>query len=73
MCLCNDLTKKFEKKYYGLSSEVIEKLKENSNHELGEYVLLIEKNHDEIDDDFDVSLEGLIVDEMIKNNLVYEG
>jgi len=68
ICLCNDLTKKFEKKYYGLSSEVIGELKDNPNHELGEYVLLIEKKHNEIEDSFDISLEGLIVDEIIKNN-----
>ena len=68
ICLCNDLTKKFEKKYYGLSSEVIGELKDNPNHELGEYVLLIEKKHDEIEYSFDISLEGLIVDEIIKNN-----
>ena len=42
ICLCNDLTKKFEKKYYGKTSEVIKELNNNPNSELGEYVLLIE-------------------------------
>lgn len=70
VCLCNDLTKKFEKKYYGLTSEVLEKLNNNPNHELGEYVLLIEKNvvDEENKDTFEVGIEGLIIDEMIKNN-----
>ena len=70
VCLCNDLTKKFEKKYYGLVSEVIDELNNNPNHELGEYVLLIEKNvvDKENKNTFDVGIEGLIVDEMIKNN-----
>ena len=70
VCLCNDLTKKFEKKYYGLVSDVIDELNNNPNHELGEYVLLIEKNvvDKENKNAFDVGIEGLIVDEMIKNN-----
>lgn len=70
VCLCNDLTKKFEKKYYGLVSDVIDELNNNPNHELGEYVLLIEKNVVDKDNKnaFDVGIEGLIVDEMIKNN-----
>ena len=70
VCLCNDLTKKFEKKYYGLVSDVIDELISNPNYELGEYVLLIEKNvvDKENKNAFDVGIEGLIVDEMIKNN-----
>lgn len=70
VCLCNDLTKKFEKKYYGLVSDVIDELNNNPNHELGEYVLLIEKNvvDKENKNAFDVGIEGLIVDEMIKYN-----
>ena len=70
VCLCNDLTKKFEKKYYGLASEVIDELNNNPNHELGEYVLLIEKSvvNKENKNAFDVGIEGLIIDEMIKNN-----
>lgn len=68
ICLCNDLTKKFEKKYYGKTSEVIEELKDNPNSELGEYVLLIEKNKLTVEQEDNYSLEALIVDEMIKNN-----
>ncbi len=68
VCLCNDLTKKFEKKYYGKAQEVLAELNSNPNSQLGEYVLLIEKSEyfgDSIDD---YSSEALIVDEMIKNN-----
>lgn len=70
ICLCNDLTKKFEKKYYGHVSDVIEKLNNNPNYELGEYVLLVEKNviNNENKDTFEVGIEGLIINEMIKNN-----
>ena len=68
VCLCNDLTKKFEKKYYGKISEVLEKLNNNPNSELGEYVLLIEKNKESIDNSEELSIESMIVDEMIKSN-----
>ena len=67
VCLCNDLTKKFEKKYYGKTSEVLEELKSNPNHELGEYVLLIEKNKNVEEKKEELSYESLIVDEMIKS------
>ena len=68
VCLCNDLTKKFEKKYYGKTNEVIEELNNNPNSELGEYVLLVEKNKESIDTSEKLSIESMIVDEMVKNN-----
>ena len=66
--LCNDLTKKFEKKYYGKVSDVLNELNKNPNNELGEYVLLIEKNKIDNKLQENYSIEALIVDEMIKNN-----
>ena len=68
ICLCNDLTKKFEKKYYGKTSDVIKELLTNPNSELGEYVLLIEKNNIVVDKTIDLSVESMIIDEMIKEN-----
>jgi len=67
ICLCNDLTKKFEKKYYGDVSNVLKQLDSNPNKELGEYVLLIENPHIEEEKE-NISVEALIIDEMIKNN-----
>lgn len=67
ICLCNDLTKKFERKYYGKASEVLDELSSNSNYDLGEYVLVIEKNDLKEESNEDVSIESLIIDEMIKN------
>ena len=67
ICLCNDLTKKFERKYYGKVSKVLEELQENANHELGEYVLVIEKNDKTNKDEEVISIEALIIDEMVKN------
>lgn len=68
ICLCNDLTKKFEKKYYGRVDAVINDLNNNPNSELGEYVLLIEKNKIVEPKSEEYSIEALIIDEMIKNN-----
>ena len=68
ICLSNDLTKKFEKKYYGTCHEVIDSLKNNPNCELGEYVLIIEKDKETNSLNNDISMEALIIDEMIKNN-----
>lgn len=68
ICLSNDLTKKFEKKYYGTCHEVLDSLKNNPNCELGEYVLIIEKDKENNSLNNDISMEALIIDEMIKNN-----
>ncbi len=66
ICLSNDLTKKFEKKYYGVISKVIDELKSNPNYEKGEYVLIIESIKEEVNN-HKVSIEALIVDEMKSN------
>ena len=68
VCVANDLTKKFEKKYYGKVSEVIKMLNDNPNSELGEYVLLIEKKQIEEKKDNTICIEALLVDEIIKND-----
>lgn len=41
ICVCNDLTKKFERKYRGTVSSVLDSLKGNPNAELGEYVAVL--------------------------------
>ncbi len=63
----NDLTKKFEKKYYGLVTKVIDELNNNSNYELGEYVIVVLKNKkDKVINDLELSLEALLIDKLIK-------
>ncbi len=66
ICLSNDLTKKFEKKYYGIISKVISELKDNPNYEKGEYVLIIEPVK-EMSKTREKSIESLIIDEMVYN------
>ena len=68
ICLCNDLTKKFEKKYYGKVSDVLKDLNNNPKKELGEYVLLIEKNIIIEENDDKMSCESLLIDEIVKSN-----
>ena len=65
----NDLTKKFEKKYYGNSSSVLEELLGNPNHELGEYVIVVKKEISlEENNENEISLEGLLIDKIKKEN-----
>ena len=65
--LGNELTKKFEKKYYGKIDEILNILNNSDVSNLGEYVLLIEKEeYQEIREE--LSLESLIVDQIIKSN-----
>lgn len=69
ICLCNDLTKKYEKTYRGNIFDIIDELNKNKNHEKGEYVLIIEKkesNEKEIKEV--MSLESLLIDNIIKKN-----
>ena len=65
----NELTKKFEKKYYGVSSLVLEQLKENPNYQLGEYVIVVSKNKSlKKEEEEEISLEGLLMDKIVKES-----
>ena len=65
--VCSELTKIHEKCIYGKIDEVIKKMKDDPNSSKGEYVILIE-NEPEIKKENDISLEAMIVDEMINKN-----
>ena len=66
VCLSNDLTKKFEKKYYGTISKVINELNSNPNYEKGEYVLIVEAVKESANNS-EISTESLIINEMVYN------
>ncbi len=70
ICLCNDLTKKFEKKYRGTPKEVHTELLANPNREKGEYALVIELNKELFDYSCEdkISPEAALIDIMFKNN-----
>lgn len=63
--LLNDLTKKFERKYYGTTSKVLEELKQNKNYELGEYVIVVQKRYSE-KEEVKLSPEAIIMDILVK-------
>ena len=65
--VCSELTKIHEKCIYGKIDEVIKKMKDDPNSSKGEYVILIE-NEPEIKKENNISLEAMIVDEMINKN-----
>ncbi|MBR4940475.1 MAG: 16S rRNA (cytidine(1402)-2'-O)-methyltransferase [Clostridia bacterium] len=41
LCLCNDLTKKFERIYRGSPKEVLSEIEDNPDHTKGEYALVV--------------------------------
>ena len=65
----SDLTKLHEKNYYGRLDKVINELKNNDNSNLGEYTFIIENDLDFSNNDTTLSIEAMIVDEMISNNI----
>lgn len=73
VCLCNDLTKFYERTYRGNPMEVLGLLEANPGAEKGEYTLVVEFPEavcpDETAENAAVSKEGKIVDYMIKNNV----
>lgn len=68
ICLCNELTKKFEKKYYGNVHEVLKLLRESDKGELGEYALVVEKKKIKASNEEKVSTEALLIDCIVKNH-----
>ncbi len=67
VCVCNDLTKKFERVYRGTPSEVQRELSENEKSELGEYavVLNIKKGEVKKEEGVIVSLEARLFDKVL--------
>jgi len=73
VCLCNDLSKKFERIYHGSISEVLEELADNEHAKKGEYscVINVAESPTAPEDDKNgdaPSLESLLVDIMIKSD-----
>lgn len=64
ICLCNDLTKKFERIYRGTPEEILAALAENPAAEKGEYTAVLERPQTEIpgDDEPKILAEALLLD-----------
>lgn len=69
VCVCNDLTKLYERVYRGTPAQVLEELKANPNAAKGEYVLLICREKTEEKQEDKLSSEALLVDCMVKNGV----
>lgn len=67
VCVCSELTKIHENCIYGNIDEVYEKMLNNPNSNKGEYVILI-SNDTICDEQIKMSVESLIIDEVVKNN-----
>ncbi len=67
VCVCNDLTKRFERIYRGTPDKVLEEINENDKSELGEYAVVIhtEKSIKE-SSGVEVSVEARIFDKVLK-------
>ena len=63
-----ELTKLHEKNYYGLINDVILSLKDDEKTSLGEYTFILEKERRILEKN-EMSIEALLVNEMIKENL----
>ena len=66
--IASDLTKIHERGFFGKIEEVYEQIKNDSNIEKGEYVIVLEKESCKEEKEESISCEALIVDTMIKNN-----
>ena len=69
VCVCNDLTKLYERIYRGTSEEVLAQLKANPNASKGEYVLLICREKTEEPTEERLTPEAALVDCMVKNGV----
>jgi len=69
ICLCNDLTKKFERIYRGMPSDILEELMQNPSAKKGEYtcVALLPVKEMPKDSASELSLEAQLIDTIVKN------
>ncbi len=69
LCVCNDLTKKFERIYRGSPASVLGELQRNPNVRKGEYVLLIHRSSVLKPETKALSPEALLVEKMVRQGL----
>ena len=69
ICLCNDLSKMFEKVYWGKIGDVLKELEENPDAEKGEYTCVLEAKPQRMENNDGLTLEAMILDVMIKKGI----
>ncbi|MCL2197933.1 MAG: 16S rRNA (cytidine(1402)-2'-O)-methyltransferase [Defluviitaleaceae bacterium] len=71
LCICNDISKKFERIYRGTAKEVLEELSQNPAAEKGEYTCVVhlpKTEKAEAVTEEEISLEAQLMDIMIKHD-----
>ena len=69
ICVCSDISKIYERYYFGNVRDVYDEILKNDKSELGEYVAVVNNlEYIEIEED-QISIEALIMDEMVKENI----
>ncbi|NLO47970.1 MAG: 16S rRNA (cytidine(1402)-2'-O)-methyltransferase [Clostridiales bacterium] len=69
ICLCNDLTKLFERIYRGKPFEILNELRNNANAQKGEYTLILRRTEImETKTEEDISVEAKLLDTMLKES-----
>ena len=69
----NDLTKMFESTVYGTLDSIISALEGNEHVEKGEYVIVLEPRFISEKAEIDISIEALLVNEMVINGVSLKG
>ncbi|MCL2518617.1 MAG: 16S rRNA (cytidine(1402)-2'-O)-methyltransferase [Oscillospiraceae bacterium] len=64
----NDISKLYEKSTWGKLSDVAQTIKSDANAELGEYTIVINYQRENTITEDEISIEALLIDEMIKTN-----
>lgn len=67
VCVCSELTKVHEKYFYGIVNDVYNEINKDINNQKGEFVILISNEKENIKED-NISIESLILNEIINNN-----
>ena len=71
LCICNDLTKKFERTYRGIPADVLAALTENPSAQKGEYACIIQpiaQKKAPPEEQEVLSIEALLLDIMVKQS-----
>ncbi|MGB9767368.1 MULTISPECIES: 16S rRNA (cytidine(1402)-2'-O)-methyltransferase [Dictyoglomus] len=68
VCICRELTKKFEKTYYGEIKKVIEEINNDPYKEKGEYTVIVSWE-DNMEREVSFSIEALLIDQIVKHNI----
>jgi 16S rRNA (cytidine1402-2'-O)-methyltransferase len=68
LCVCNDMTKMYERIYRGSPSIVYEEIEANPNFDKGEYTIVVHitNGRKESKPDKDISLEALLIDRAVR-------